>query len=185
MSTSTMDPCPFCSIAEENPPYTDSPTGTVFLSTDEVVAFLDIQPLVTSKAHILIIPRKHYTTLDKVDPQAAAQLGIALASVSKKLKEILPSVEAFNVVQNNGVMAGQVVHHVHFHIVIRGRDLSEPSNARTPYEKAFFEKISSAFKAQERLSYTALVYGKGQREDLDDELAADLVSQLRQCSNKL
>lgn len=165
--------CVFCAIAKENPPNTKNPTGTVFLATDHVLGFLDIQPLVSSKAHILIIPRCHYATIDLVPPEIAAALGQALASVSKTLRQILP-VDAFNIVQNNGAMAGQVVHHVHFHLVIRGRN-AQP----TLYEKSFFDKISSLLKSQERFSYTALVYGRGQREDLDDDVADSLVNELR------
>lgn len=86
---------------------------------DRVLAFLDIGPL--SQGHCLIIPKEHYTTID----QMPADLACACAAVLPKLsKAIITATGAagWNVLQNNGAIAGQEVNHVHFHIIPRTDD---------------------------------------------------------------
>lgn len=129
------DNCPFCSIVAVShpsitsifdpcqsslPPDDKQLPNNVFLSTSEIVGFLDIQPLITSTAHILIIPRKHHQTLDSLadDRSSSMALGLALPLVAKALRLTIQTTD-YNVIQNNGVGAGQVVDHVHFHIVAR------------------------------------------------------------------
>lgn len=83
---------------------------------DCVLAFLDIGPL--SRGHCLVIPKEHYTTID----QMPADLASACAAVLPKLsKAIVTATGAagWNVLQNNGAIAGQEVNHVHFHIIPR------------------------------------------------------------------
>jgi diadenosine tetraphosphate (Ap4A) HIT family hydrolase len=174
--------CPFCGIAKHSPAGKLS-YGTVFLSTDKVLGFLDIQPLVTSEAHVLVIPRRHYETLDQLsdDPESSAALGVALPQVANALKKILHA-EAFNIVQNNGVSAGQVVDHVHFHIVIRPRgkhpDATKGSDA---IAKGLLEPPPPGKNGllHYQRSYHAQVFCRGQREDLDPEWADYLVPKLR------
>ena len=102
--------CLFCKIAAGQIPchklYED----------DHVLAFLDIGPL--SPGHCLIIPKEHYATLD----QMPADLASACAAVLPKLsKAIITATGAagWNVLQNNGAIAGQEINHVHFHIIPR------------------------------------------------------------------
>lgn len=176
-----MSKCPFCDIADNNAPG-ESSYGTTFLSTDKVVGFLDIQPLVTSEAHVLIIPRKHYETLDQMvdDPESSGALGIALPQVSNALKKILGA-EAFNIVQNNGVSAGQVVDHVHFHIVIRPRGKHSDIfyGAQDIAQGLLKPPASNENFVKYQRSYHAQVFCRGQREDLDPEWADYLVPKLR------
>ena len=66
----------------------------------------------------MIIPKEHYTTID----QMPADLASACAAILPKLsKAIITATGAtgWNVLQNNGVIAGQEVGHVHFHIIPR------------------------------------------------------------------
>ncbi|ANB12061.1 Hnt1p [Sugiyamaella lignohabitans] len=175
--------CPFCDIAASNRPGSLESTSTVFYSTEHVLAFLDIQPLVSSAAHVLVTSRKHYKTLDELasDPDTSAALGIALAKVSKALKTQFGA-EAFNIVQNNGSAAGQVVPHVHFHVVIRKQQTNPPSTL--PKSADLMKTLLSApsydsldFKT--KMAYSSLIFGRGTRQDLDDSWAATLVPQLR------
>jgi len=83
---------------------------------ENVLAFLDIGPL--SRGHSLIIPKEHYTTID----QMPADLVSACATVLPKLSKAIitaTGVAGWNVLQNNGAIAGQEVNHVHFHIIPR------------------------------------------------------------------
>ena len=83
---------------------------------DDVLAFLDIGPL--SRGHCLIIPKEHYTTID----QMPAGLASACAAVLPRLSQAVVTATGaagWNVLQNNGAIAGQEVSHVHFHIIPR------------------------------------------------------------------
>ncbi len=86
---------------------------------DTVLAFLDIGPL--SRGHCLVIPKAHYATLDETPPQVVA----ACASVLPRLGQAVVAVTGaagWNVLQNNGAVAGQEVGHVHFHVIPRNKD---------------------------------------------------------------
>ncbi|KAI0432499.1 HIT domain-containing protein [Xylaria sp. FL1042] len=161
--------CPFCNIAQaypsfppEQPPAPDSPeldpsklvpASFVVLSTPMLVAFLDIMPL--SHGHLLLCPRSHKPKLSDVSPEEAAELGSYLRILSKALARTT-GVYDWNVVQNNGAAAAQVVNHVHYHLIPR-------------------PEIRASGKFRE--SFT--MFGRGQREDLDDDEAAELAAKLR------
>ena len=84
------------------------------LETDSALAFLDIGPL--SPGHTLVIPKAHAVTLDQLgDDDAAA----CLAVVPRIARAVLKATGAthWNLLQNNGTPAHQVVMHVHFHII--------------------------------------------------------------------
>ena len=79
-----------------------------------VFAFLDIAPL--SKGHTLVIPKEAVTYLHELSEDAAKALGKALVKVSAAVLEATGAT-AYNILQNNGAEAHQVVDHVHFHII--------------------------------------------------------------------
>ena len=83
---------------------------------DHVLAYLDIGPL--SEGHCLIIPKKHYVTIDQMPADEAAT---CMAVVPKLSKAVIAATGAagWNVLQNNHQVAGQAVDHVHIHIIPR------------------------------------------------------------------
>ncbi|HEX9885187.1 MAG TPA: HIT family protein [Longimicrobiales bacterium] len=81
---------------------------------DHVLAFLDIGPL--SRGHTLVIPKEPAKTLDALSDESAAALGRVLPRICRAVRKAT-GVEAYNVLQNNGSAAHQVVMHVHFHII--------------------------------------------------------------------
>ncbi|MBI1372905.1 MAG: HIT domain-containing protein [Phycisphaera sp.] len=83
---------------------------------EHVFSFLDIGPL--STGHTLVIPKKPYVTLDEVDDATAAALGVAIKKIGAAVAAAT-GCAGWNVLQNNGAIAGQVVMHVHFHIIPR------------------------------------------------------------------
>ncbi|MGQ0629250.1 MAG: HIT family protein [Phycisphaerales bacterium] len=87
------------------------------------IAFLDINPL--SRGHTLVVPKEPAVTLDELSADSAAALGRALARVARAVR-IATGTPEYNILQNNGSTAGQVVMHVHFHIIPR------PANATGP-----------------------------------------------------
>lgn len=78
--------CPFCNIADTNPPIPlsnpetktippeseSSQTAHMILSTDHVLAFLDIMPL--TRGHVLVAPRKHYGVLGDLGVSAGQEV---------------------------------------------------------------------------------------------------------------
>lgn len=87
-----------------------------------VLAFLDVGPV--SRGHVLVIPKEPAVTLDELSDAAAAALGVGLTRVAAGLMAALKDdgVVGYNVLQNNGEAAGQVVMHVHFHLIPKYAD---------------------------------------------------------------
>ncbi|MBD3220004.1 HIT domain-containing protein [bacterium] len=93
------------------------PCHEVF-SDHRVLAFLDVNPL--SRGHTLVIPREEAATMDQLSDEAAAALGRALPRICRAVQEVT-GVKEYNILQNNGTSAHQVVMHVHVHIIPKPR----------------------------------------------------------------
>jgi histidine triad (HIT) family protein len=81
---------------------------------DRVLAFLDINPL--SKGHTLVIPKEPAVQLDQLSDDSSAAIGRALPRICRAVLKATGAT-AYNVLENNGGAAHQVVLHVHFHII--------------------------------------------------------------------
>jgi histidine triad (HIT) family protein len=79
-----------------------------------VLAFLDINPL--SPGHTLVIPKEAKPHLHELSDDAAAAIGRALPRIVRAVLSATGAT-AYNILQNNGSAAHQVVMHVHFHII--------------------------------------------------------------------
>jgi histidine triad (HIT) family protein len=105
--------CVFCKIAAGQ-----IPCHRVF-ENEQVLAFLDIAPL--STGHTVVIPKSHAERLDQLGPEVAAEIARHLGELGRRVVSVTKA-EGYNVLQNNGAVAGQVVPHVHFHIIPRRSD---------------------------------------------------------------
>lgn len=83
---------------------------------DKVFAFLDIQP--HSKGHTLVIPKKPYENLLAIPNDLLEPLMIAAKKIAKHMEETLDA-KGFNIVMNNGIIAGQEIFHAHLHVIPR------------------------------------------------------------------
>ena len=103
-------PCIFCSILAGK-----LPSAQVHSDADFLI-IMDKYPI--NKGHVLVIPTKHYDTLLQMP---SAEVGKLYATVPAVAKAVVSAVGAdgFNVGQNNGIAANQIVPHVHVHIVPR------------------------------------------------------------------
>ncbi len=108
-----MADCIFCKIVAG-----DIPCHKVY-EDEHVLSFLDIGPL--SRGHTLVIPKAHAVTLDELSDEAAAACGLAAKKVGAAVAQAT-GCDGWNLLQNNGEVAGQVVMHVHFHIIPRTPD---------------------------------------------------------------
>lgn len=86
---------------------------------EHVLSFLDIFPL--SRGHTLVIPKEPAVTLDELSDTAAAAIGRVLPRICRAVRTATGAT-AYNVLQNNGSAAHQVVMHVHFHIIPKYAD---------------------------------------------------------------
>jgi len=102
--------CIFCKIIAG-----DIPSHRVF-ENEAAVAFLDIGPL--SEGHTLLVPRRHAERIDDLPAEDAAAVGWLLPRLSRAIMSATSS-PGLNILQNNGRVAGQIVDHVHFHLIPR------------------------------------------------------------------
>ena len=102
--------CIFCKIAGG-----EIPSSTVYEDEDFRV-ILDLGP--ASKGHALILPKQHFKDLCELDPAIAAKALPLAGKIGAAMKKAL-GCTGFNVVQNNGISAGQTVFHFHMHLIPR------------------------------------------------------------------
>jgi histidine triad (HIT) family protein len=81
---------------------------------EHVLAFLDVGPL--SPGHTLLIPKERKAHLHELSDASAAALGRVLPRLCRAVMAATGAAD-YNVLQNNGSRAHQVVMHVHFHII--------------------------------------------------------------------
>ncbi|GBC74230.1 Purine nucleoside phosphoramidase [archaeon HR05] len=104
------DECIFCLIVE------GKRDAAVVYEDDAMMVFMDKYPI--SNGHILVIPKRHHTTILDMESR---DVGMLFALVHRVAKAVVSALNAqgFSIAQNNGKVAHQVVPHVHVHIVPR------------------------------------------------------------------
>lgn len=84
-----------------------------------VVAFLDINPV--NPGHTLVVPKNHVEDILSASNEDLSRMIIVTKKVAKAIMKAF-DYKGFNIEVNNGAIAGQVVNHLHFHIVPRRGD---------------------------------------------------------------
>jgi len=105
--------CIFCRIVAGQIP------STRVWENDRILAFLDIRPI--SDGHTLLIPKRHAGSLSECDASVLAEMIGVAGPLAKSVVEAAQA-EGYNLLCNNGRAAGQLVDHVHFHIIPRRSD---------------------------------------------------------------
>lgn len=111
-----MAECLFCSIVAGDVP------ADVVLSTDDVIAFRDIEP--RAPVHVLVIPKVHYENVGDL-AVAAPQTSASVLQAAQQVAESEGVGGGYRLVFNTGADAGQSVFHAHAH-VLGGRDMTWP-----------------------------------------------------------
>lgn len=104
------DDCIFCKLANG-----DIPTNTIYEDEDFRV-ILDAAP--ATKGHALILPKNHFANIYELDDETAAKVFVLAKKMATSMTEKL-GCDGFNLVQNNGELAGQTVFHFHLHLIPR------------------------------------------------------------------
>ena len=102
--------CIFCKIANG-----EVPSKTLY-EDDEFRVILDLGP--ATKGHALVLPKEHYANLYELPEETAGEVMKLAKKMVTKMTERL-GCEGFNLVQNNGDLAGQTVYHFHMHMIPR------------------------------------------------------------------
>lgn len=106
--------CIFCKLANG-----EIPANSIY--EDETFrVILDAAP--ASRGHALILPKEHYADLYEIEEET---VGLAMKLAKKlaiQMTQILQC-DGFNLVQNNGEVAGQTVFHFHLHLIPRYKNM--------------------------------------------------------------
>ena len=105
-----MENCIFCKIANG-----EIPSATLYEDEDFRV-ILDLGP--ATKGHALILPKAHAANIYELPDETAGKAMILAKHMAAKIKDGLHC-DGFNIVQNNGEIAGQTVFHFHMHLIPR------------------------------------------------------------------
>lgn len=131
-----VEGCIFCQISEGRIP------SIRIYEDDDFISFMDISPI--TEGHFLIVPKGHYELLEDV-PDAILAKTLPLVKKLSNAAMAGLGVEDFNLIQNNGERAGQVVGHWHMHVIPRRAksELPQPSGEAADLTKLPFvaEKI--------------------------------------------
>ena len=104
-----MEDCLFCKIVKGEIPLTK------VYEDEEILAFKDINPV--APVHILVIPKKHISSLNEIEPEDQMLIGKIFTVIKKIAKEQGFAENGYRVIANCGEDGGQEVKHLHFHIL--------------------------------------------------------------------
>jgi len=106
--TKKMNDCIFCKIISQEIP------SEIVYEDENTLAFLDINPI--NLGHTLVIPKQHHENIFDVPEEILNNTMKVLQKVARSVDEIS---DGINVGQNNRPAAGQIVNHIHFHVIPR------------------------------------------------------------------
>ena len=112
-----MDDCVFCKIAKG-----EIPSERIY-ENDNFFSVPDANPVVDG--HTLVISKKHFKTFLDMPDSLGPELSDCIKKTALKLVEKY-NAEGFNIVNNINEVAGQVVKHIHFHILPRKKGGKTP-----------------------------------------------------------
>ena len=125
--------CIFCQIIRRQ-----VPSSRVY-EDDQVVAFLSNHPV--NEGHTLVVPKNHYENIYEISEEEGAYLFKVTKRVAHAVRDAV-SAKGVRIVQNNGWAAGQVIFHMHMHVIpmepdegfVHGKAFRDSSNPREPMD---------------------------------------------------
>jgi len=101
--------CIFCKIAQKELP------AKIQYQDKEIVAFNDINP--KAPVHILIVPKKHIESINTLKTDDAFLIGKMVIVAQKLAKDMGIDQSGFRLIFNTGKNSGQIVDHIHLHLI--------------------------------------------------------------------
>lgn len=137
--TMSHENCIFCKIIKG-----DIPSYTV-CEDDDFKVFMDIAP--ATKGHMLVVPKQHYADIYEIEPDVLGKAAKMAQKVIKHATKVL-GCDGYNLVQNNGEIAGQTVFHFHMHLIPRYENMNNaglvsvvPGSMESDELKALYEEL--------------------------------------------
>lgn len=122
--------CIFCKIVRKEAP------ASVAYEDEKVIAFMSVPPI--NIGHTLVIPKKHYENIYEIPEEEVAYLYKIVKKLSHAVQKAV-NAEGIRLIQNNGATAGQVIFHLHVHII--------PMNKDQPWGHRLENRLADALKA--------------------------------------
>ena len=121
------DDCIFCLLANG-----DISTNTIY-EDEEFRVIMDNAP--ATKGHALVLPKNHYADIYEIDAEV---LGRAIQVGQKVIKHATKVLrcDGYNLLQNNGEVAGQTIFHFHLHLIPRYADMDNSQILKAPAQEA-------------------------------------------------
>lgn len=112
-----MTDCLFCKVRDG-----EIPSETVY-ENDDILAFKDVNP--QAPTHILIVPRKHISSVNDLEDEDAEIMGKMLLAAQDIASFEGVAAGGYRLVVNCNADAGQTVFHIHMHL-LGGRNMTWP-----------------------------------------------------------
>ncbi|MDP3735280.1 MAG: HIT family protein [bacterium] len=130
--------CLFCNIIAKKFP-------AVFVYEDEKVAvFLDINP--TNPGHTLVVPKAHFENIFDVTEETFCDVAAATKRLAPAIRAAVGA-DGINLMVNNGRAAGQLIPHIHLHIVPRLMADGFRHWKGAPYKNGEIEQVAEKIRA--------------------------------------
>lgn len=128
--------CIFCKIVNNEIP------SKIIFENDKILAFLDINPI--SKGHTIVITKNHYSTIESIPEEELSELFLSVKKISILIRKKL-KIDGYNILLNNYRAAGQIIDHIHVHIIPRRTD-DNLINLEIPKEQATQSELEEVLK---------------------------------------
>ena len=127
-----MEECLFCKIVKG-----ELPSSKIY-EDEDTLAFLDLFPV--NKGHSLVISKEHYETIFDVPAESLAKISSVMKNVADAVKKGV-NADGISIAQSNGKDAGQVIPHIHFHVMPRFKDDGLKLWPQGKYEEGEMDKF--------------------------------------------
>jgi len=113
------------------------------IETDSEIAFLDINPC--AAGHTLVIPKLEVERLEDLPETQTMSLMRTIQQVAKAVSTTFDGVD-YNLILNNGVNAGQVIEHIHFHVLPRAEGSPGPFRKHIQYAEGEMQEVGAKIR---------------------------------------
>ena len=127
-----MEECLFCKIVKGELP------SSKLYEDEDTLAFLDLFPV--NKGHSLVISKEHYENIFDVPEETLSKVSSVMKNVADAVKKGV-NADGISIAQSNGKDAGQVISHIHFHIMPRFKDDGLKLWPQGKYEEGEMDKF--------------------------------------------
>ncbi len=108
--------CVFCKIIKKEIP------ASIVFEDENIIAFKDRNPI--APVHILVIPKKHISSLADAEEKDALLIGKLIMAAKKIAEDLKISNKGYKLLIRVGKGGGQEVNHIHLHL-LGGAKLAE------------------------------------------------------------